>query len=144
MMTFFKTILFLVVPVFASSCNQPSKVNLGDSIPISSIALDIDVALFSEKMAANSDHILLDVRTPNETASGKIQDALEIDFQQADFLDQVNLLPKDKPVFVYCRSGNRSGQAMAKMEKLGFTEVYNLKGGILAWKDMGRPVIIQK
>lgn len=143
-MTFFKTFLFLVVPVFASSCNQPPQVTLGDSIPAATIALDIDVALFSEKMGANPDHTLLDVRTPNETAKGKIQDALEIDFRQAGFLDLVNQLPKDKPVFVYCRSGNRSGQAMAKMVKLGFTEVYNLKGGILAWEDAGRPVILQK
>lgn len=91
-------------------------------------------------MQSTPDHILLDVRSPEETGQSKLVDALEINFYQDDFLDRVNQLPKDKPVFVYCRSGNRSGQAMEKMKTLGFREVYNLTGGIMAWQAAGLPV----
>ena len=50
-------------------------------------------------------------------------------------------LDKEKPVAVYCKVGGRSGQAMAKMQELGFKEVYNLKGGMDAWKSAKKPTV---
>ncbi len=144
-MSYFKPLFIPVLLVLFSSCSQPPKAKLGDSsVASTNIAQDIDVADFSDKMASLTDYLLLDVRTPEETSQAKIQDAMEIDFRQANFLDQVKLLSKARPVLVYCRSGNRSGQAMAKMHELGFLEVYNLKGGITAWQDSGRPVVSQE
>ncbi|MEZ5030799.1 MAG: rhodanese-like domain-containing protein [Saprospiraceae bacterium] len=58
-------------------------------------------------------------------------------------VEALQRLPKDKPVFVYCRSGNRSGQAMDQMKKMGFREVYNLQGGIGAWSAAGLPYIVR-
>lgn len=77
---------------------------------------------------------LIDVRTPAEYGEGHIAGATLINIQEHDFRDKIDELPHDKPVYVYCRSGARSGAAMRYMETAGFQEVYNLKGGILAWE----------
>lgn len=144
-MTIFKILIVLIGPFLATSCAQPPASQLENTTTQSAgIAKDIDVTTFSESRAARPDHILLDVRTPEEIQQAKIQDAMEIDFHAPDFLEKVNQLPKDKPVFVYCRSGNRSGKAMARMHELGFTEVYNLAGGIMAWQNAGLPVTSAK
>lgn len=80
---------------------------------------------------------LLDVRTPSETAQGIIPGATKINLHDADFEQRLQELDKSRPVFVYCRSGARSGNAMSLMHKAGFKEVYNLSGGILAWQQSG-------
>ena len=84
--------------------------------------------------------VLLDVRTPEEVARGKLAGASVIDFRAPKFEQKVALLAKDKPVYVYCASGNRSGQAATLMTKLGFQKVVNLAGGIRAWTSAALPV----
>ena len=77
---------------------------------------------------------LIDVRTPEEFEAGKIGDAKNINVLEPEvFLEEVNKLDKEKPVYVYCRSGNRSAKAAALMLEAGFTKVYDLKGGYLNW-----------
>ncbi len=76
--------------------------------------------------------LLLDVRTPAEYAGGYLKGAKNINFFSPSFKADVQKLDKDKTYFVYCRSGNRSGQACDTMEQLGYT-TYNLAGGIGAW-----------
>ncbi|HSK24860.1 MAG TPA: rhodanese-like domain-containing protein [Egicoccus sp.] len=68
---------------------------------------------------------LIDVRTPAETAEGHLDGALLIDLQAPDFAERVGALPRDEPYLVYCRSGNRSAEAIAIMTDLGFTDVVN-------------------
>ena len=77
--------------------------------------------------------ILLDVRTTNEVGQGAIEGAINIDYYSSDFKKNVSKLNKNKAIYVYCRSGNRSGKAMQIMTDLGFVEVYNLIGGYGAW-----------
>ena len=77
---------------------------------------------------------LIDVRTPEEYSSGHLTDAQNVNYYDTDFRDQLNLLDKSKPTFIYCKSGSRSASAMETMEELGFKEIYNLKGGIMAWQ----------
>ncbi len=77
--------------------------------------------------------VILDVRTPAETAHGKIEGAIEIDYNSPDFALKVGGLDKSKTYLVYCRSGNRSGKACSMMQQQGFTRLYNLQGGMLAW-----------
>lgn len=84
---------------------------------------------------------LLDVRTPEEWNEGIIEGATLANIYDADFEAKLAKLDKSKPVAVYCKSGGRSGQAMAKMSELGFKEVYNLKGGIGAWDAADRPTV---
>ncbi|MCB9053053.1 MAG: rhodanese-like domain-containing protein [Lewinellaceae bacterium] len=78
---------------------------------------------------------LIDVRTPEEYNEGHIEGAVNIDFYADDFEQQLQQkLDKGKPVLLYCRSGSRSAQSAEQMKALGFKEMYDLKGGFMAWK----------
>lgn len=79
--------------------------------------------------------VLLDVRTPAETADGTIEGAREMDFRDPDFGQRVAELDKDKTYLVYCASGGRSGQTCRMMTAAGFERVYNLEGGYRAWRE---------
>jgi rhodanese-related sulfurtransferase len=98
----------------------------------SHIAMDITVQQFTE-MTAGNPGLILDVRTPGEVANGKIPESVNIDYYSENFLEEVSKLDKNKPVYIYCASGGRSGHAMEKFSEAGFKEVYNLAGGYNAW-----------
>ena len=78
------------------------------------------------------DAVLIDVRTPAEFNGGKLPGAKNIDIFSKDFLNQIDKLAKDKTYLLYCRSGNRSGQACNIMAGRGFTKLYNLSGGVMS------------
>jgi rhodanese-related sulfurtransferase len=79
--------------------------------------------------------VLIDVRTPGEVASGYIPESdLFMDINRSDFDQKIAELDTTKTYVMYCRSGARSGRAANKMIALGFSDVYNLSGGILAYK----------
>jgi rhodanese-related sulfurtransferase len=90
--------------------------------------------------SAPADLVVLDVRTPDEFASGHLSGASNIDFYASDFKAQIDALDKSATYVVYCHSGNRSGQATTIMKDLGFQTVYNVEGGINAWEQAGLPV----
>jgi rhodanese-related sulfurtransferase len=79
--------------------------------------------------------VIIDVRTPAEKNDGVIPGYNMIPLTSPDFVDQINKLEKGKKYLVYCRSGNRSGQACAMMADIGFDNLYNLSGGIGAWNS---------
>ncbi|MCB0999934.1 MAG: rhodanese-like domain-containing protein [Acidimicrobiales bacterium] len=85
--------------------------------------------------------IVLDVRTPEEFDAGHIAGATMIDFQAPTFVEQVSELDRDAPIFLYCRSGNRSAQAVAQMVGLGFTDITELDGGIISWEAASLPLV---
>lgn len=95
---------------------------------------NIDAAQFEELMK-QEDTVVLDVRSPQELADGSISGYTMINFFDSDFASSVQQLDKSKTYLVYCRSGNRSGQACAMMSDMGFKNLYNLKGGIGAWNS---------
>jgi len=76
----------------------------------------------------------VDVRTPEECSAGMIEGAVNINFYDADFKDQISALDRDKTTMIYCRSGGRSGKAAEVLEELGFKVVYDLSGGYMNWK----------
>ncbi len=77
---------------------------------------------------------ILDVRTAKEFDAGKIEYAENMDIKDsAAFMQQISTLDKNKSYLVYCRSGKRSSDAADLMQQQGFTRIYNMKGGILAW-----------
>jgi len=78
-------------------------------------------------------HQIIDVRTPNEFENGHIENAVNIDFKAADFIENISALNKNKTLLIYCRSGNRSGKAAKIMDSLGFTKIYDLEGGFMNW-----------
>ena len=101
---------------------------------------DADVKGFSE-LITKPDVVVLDVRTADEFNEGHIEKALNIDVKQSEFLDKTKaVLPKDKTIAVYCRSGKRSANAAELLASKGY-KVVNLLGGIIAWKDSNMPVI---
>ena len=76
---------------------------------------------------------LIDIRTPGEYTGGYIEGAININFFDSDFNAQMAKLNKDKELYIYCRSGNRSGKAAKRLKDQGFTKIYDLQGGILNW-----------
>ncbi len=84
--------------------------------------------------------VVLDIRTPEEFAEGHLAAARNIDFYAADFDEQIAALDPDLHYVVYCRSDNRSGQAMPLFDELGFEQVTEIDGGILAWIAADLPV----
>ncbi len=92
------------------------------------------------RMLSHEEPLLLDVREIDEFRAGYLMGAKHIPLGQlTDKLDQIEAW-KDKPVIIYCRSGNRSGVACGQLAKLGFTKLHNLAGGILAWQHENLPV----
>jgi rhodanese-related sulfurtransferase len=85
--------------------------------------------------------LILDVREPSETASGKIAKAVQIPVSSID--KRIGELEKhrDKQIIVYCKSGTRSGIACKALNKAGFEHVHNLSGGIMAWQEAQLPLV---
>jgi phage shock protein E len=75
--------------------------------------------------AVTDETVIIDVRTPEEFATGHLVGAVNIDVQSPDFRDRVMALDTDGEYFIYCRSGNRSGQAITQMFQMGFTNMTN-------------------
>ena len=98
------------------------------------------VTEFSAKVA-EAGVITLDVRTPDEFAEGHVEGARLIDFQSGNFENEIAALDKNATYAVYCRSGNRSGQAVKVMQDAGFTNVFNMNGGVIDWANAGLPLV---
>jgi rhodanese-related sulfurtransferase len=90
--------------------------------------------------ASNTDFFILDVRTLTEYTNGYIENATNIDYYLPDFSDRVLLLNKNSRYLVYCGSGSRSGHAVNFMLSNAFKDIYDLTGGLSAWKSCGLPV----
>ncbi len=85
--------------------------------------------------------LVLDVREANEFSSGHIANAKHIPLGQLSDSAKTLEKYKERPIVVNCRSGSRSAMACSTLSKLGFTKVYNLKGGILAWQQAQMPTV---
>ncbi len=97
--------------------------------------MDLSQQEWEERLENDENAFVLDVRTPEEVEEGYIPQAHNIDFYLGeDFLKEVEKLDKNKNYYVYCRSGNRSGQACAIMNSKGFKNAYNLEGGFMNWE----------
>ena len=121
-------VTILLTPLSGCSGSSPSWERVGPSE-------------FEEAMASNGDGFLLDVRTPSEwEEDGYLEGATLI--PHSELRDREGELPEDKeaPVLLYCRSGNRSQQAAATLQDLGFTDIIELESGITGWKDAGKVV----
>jgi len=90
------------------------------------------------KKVENGKAYLIDVRTPEEYQAGHLDYSKNINIKSGDFKQQVSKLDKNKPVYLYCRSGNRSGQAADSLGTLGFKTYYNI-GGFEQLKSAGLP-----
>ena len=102
---------------------------------------DTNVQGFAE-LVADTNVVVLDVRTAREFAEGHLERAINVDYYQSDFVEKAKAtLPLDKTIAVYCRSGRRSAGAAGKLGDDGY-KLVNLKGGIIAWKEANMPIMI--
>ncbi len=89
---------------------------------------------FASLLSSMTNPQLIDVRTLGEFKEGSIEGALNIDFYNDDFQSQLKSLDKDRPVFIYCKSGGRSAKAYKMLKDMGMEKVYDLKGGYSGWE----------
>lgn len=125
------------IVLFLSSCGAQSSANKTKTTASETsnesqqICERIDAEKFKNGIASGNVQVL-DVRTPDEFSQGKIEGAVNINFYDSDFKAQVaNKLDKKVPVYLYCRSGGRSQQALQILKELGFSKVYELSGGYM-------------
>lgn len=104
----------------------------------------------AKKMVGKEDVFILDVRSPSEFNSSHIEGAILIPVKNSggsnlspdQLLEaRIDEVPKNKKILVYCRSGNRSALASQILVNAGYSQVYNMEGGISAWTDAGYPVV---
>ncbi len=119
---------FVAGAIFLNSCTNAHTGNT-----------KLSATEFSARLAESSNPVILDVRTPEEFASGHLENATNINWNSSDFEEKTSVLNKEKPVFLYCRSGGRSSEAAKKLQELGFKEVYEMQGGITQWRSSKLP-----
>lgn len=121
-------LFFLATTLYA--CQQQSSKQPG---PDGSFNIVLSVPEYQDLIARGGIQ-LVDVRTPQEFAEGHIDGAVNINVEDEKFQNVVqSTLKKDQPVAVYCRTGSRSEMAREMLVKMGYNQLYDLKGGYLAW-----------
>lgn len=148
--TFFLSLTFGLFVLGGTGCQAQQESKTSNSGTTPSIQADpvrnagiqqVDVAGAEKLIADVADLQILDVRTPGEVANGIIAGAKKINVFDGDFDAQATAaLDKSKPVLVYCKVGGRSSKAATKLEAQGFSNIYNLQGGMNAWAGAGKPV----
>ncbi|NDI98971.1 rhodanese-like domain-containing protein [Flavobacterium sp. LaA7.5] len=118
------TLLLIVI-----ACDEPKK---------QSVML-VKPTVFYEKMAEQKGKVV-DVRTPEEYKGGHLKEAVNIHLYDKDFEQRIEELDKEKPVYVYCKVGGRSAEAVKIMEEKGFNSIVELEGGIDAWTQAKKPI----
>lgn len=128
--------LFLVFILFVCCNNETTETSTATTKEVLEDGV-VDIETFESLM--KSDHLLIDVRTPEEFDEGYITTAQNIDFRSKEFETKILKLDKNKPVLVYCKSGGRSGNTYTLLKANNFTKVYDLEGGFTAWKSAKKP-----
>ncbi len=122
-----KTYLFLMIAFLAfTSCSEAQNSQAPETIN-----KVVNAEEFNELL--KGDVQLIDVRTEGEYAGGAIDGAVLINFMESDFEERLKELDPKKTTLVYCAAGGRSGKAAKIMKEIGFSEVYDLKGGYGNW-----------
>lgn len=132
MRIFFKTVLAMLVTTLLISCTCKQKDE--EQTVINKISIE-DLSKTKHSIQ------LLDVRTPEEYNEGYIDNAININFFDDDFVHKVSTnFDKNKPIFLYCKSGGRSGKASKKLKEAGFAKIYDLDGGFDKWIQKSKPI----
>ncbi len=85
--------------------------------------------------------IIIDVRTPEEYSRGNIEGSLNYPWETIDRLLPAKISDTDTTIYVYCLSGSRSMHAAASLMALGYTKVFDMQSGLLAWRALGYPLV---
>lgn len=122
------TIIFLFIAAAVAGCQEKKGQNI-----------DLDVVEFEQRILEENAFVL-DVRTPDEVSDGIIEGATVLNILGDEFLERYGELPKDKTIYVYCRSGNRSRKAVAFLKNKGYDSIYHLQGGMKAWLQANKKI----
>ena len=129
------TILMLLSVLFLS-CGDKNTTTDEKPIPENAITDGVITAEeFKKGLTDLAEVQLIDVRTPEEFEEGHLSGAQNLNYFDDNFDEQIAQLDQNKPIYLYCKSGGRSGKAYKKLKDLGFSEVYDLKGGYSEWPD---------
>lgn len=132
-------LLIAIVTIIAVSCARMFS-RTGSNPRALTAYSNVNVDEFMS-LIADANVQLLDVRTQEEYDEGHIAGAMLVDVNDSAFVSQaMNVLNKQRPVAVYCRSGRRSARAAGLLVEQGFT-VTNLNGGVIAWQDSGKTLV---
>ena len=101
--------------------------------------VNVNASQASKLVGEKANLLLLDVRTPQEYFQMRLEGAVLIPIDQ--FERRLREVPRDRPVLIYCAVGSRSSMVANYLARLGYPEVYNLKGGIYAWQMRRYPVL---
>jgi len=93
-----------------------------------------------DKLRADTNNVVLDVRSAAEFEKGRIPHAVNIDLNSSKFAEKIGALDTNKTYLVNCAVGMRSARACKKMEAMGFKHLYDLEGGFDDWKKARKPV----
>lgn len=85
---------------------------------------------------------LIDIRTPKEFDIGHIEGAMMIDYYAPSYKTNLDQLDKEKPIYIYCRSGNRTSRSVGLIQQLGFKEIVNLQYGLVDWHNSGYTLVL--
>ena len=118
-----------------------SRIAIAFAAIVAVFGLTLSLSGCSQNVDMSTVTAIIDVRTPDEFASGHVEGAVNINWEGATFADEVASLDKSGTYLLYCRSGNRAGQAKAAMEQMGFTDVTNLGGYQDAANATGLPLV---
>lgn len=122
-------IIFLLVTFIFVACTAQNNNSHAKLLPPKA---------FEQKMKDDKGPVI-DVRTPKEFHAGHIENAVNMHVYDKDFDKRIDGLDKEQPVYVYCKVGGRSSEAVEILEGKGFKNIVELEGGIDAWLDAGKP-----
>lgn len=117
------TSLFILLSLLSGySCQQKSEVTPVTYEEITTVIVE-------------NNYPLIDVRSPEEFEEGALPGAVLIPLENTDFIERIQTFDTQQPIYLYCRSGNRSSRAAELLVRLGFTQVYNYTGGMEEWQE---------
>lgn len=136
-----KYYLILIIAIVFAACTsrKENTETKNETVEVGTLET-ISPEMFQQKLTQTEGAVILDVRTSPELEGGYIEGATNIDFKSPDFQEKISQLDRNKPYFVYCAGGSRSGKATELMRQLNFKRIYNLDGGFGAWKNQGLPI----
>lgn len=128
----------LMILAFAlAACGAPATTAQVADVDLQNLPDTVTVQQ-TKPLLGNPDVLLLDVREQSEYDAGHIPGVKLIPTGQV--ASRLSEIPKDKPVIVTCRTGNRSAAVTELLREQGYTNVHNMEGGIVAWQSAGYPV----
>jgi rhodanese-related sulfurtransferase len=130
-------VLSILIILGLAACGGGADEQTTTAIDLDSLPTSVDVDTV-RTLQDNPDVFMLDVREPDEYAAGHIPGIVLI--PMGEVAERLSEIPEDKTVIVTCRSGNRSGQIADLLREMGYADVHNMEGGIVAWEEAGYPI----